>query len=155
MRSRILSLFIVTFSLLSALETAIPSMVIETPKSFEVNSCQSLLTIDELGNRPSTVSLDANSKSLGFACLQNYPNPFSSSTVISFRLSEQSEAELVIYNLMGQKVRTLVRSRLQEGYHSLCWDGTDSEGHLLAGGVYLCRLKAGGGVKVRKMILLR
>ncbi len=108
-----------------------------------------------LGEKSSGVSLDADFEPLGLACLQNHPNPFGFDTIISFRLPEESEAELAIYNLMGQKVKTLVTSRLQEGYHSFCWDGTDSEGHLLASGVYLCRLKVGETVKVQKMVLLR
>jgi hypothetical protein len=108
-----------------------------------------------LKEKSSGVSLDANFEPLGLACLQNHPNPFGFDTIISFRLLGQSEAELAVYNLMGQKVKTLVRSRLQEGYHSFCWDGADGEGHLLASGVYLCRLKVGETVKVQKILLLR
>ncbi len=108
-----------------------------------------------LGEKSNSVGLDFGPEPLGLAFLQNCPNPFSFDTVISFRLPEQSEVELGIYNLSGQRVRTLVSGRLQEGCHSLRWEGKDSEGHLLASGVYLCRLKAGGRVKVQKMLLLR
>jgi len=108
-----------------------------------------------LGEKSNSVSPDFGPEPPGLVFLQNCPNPFSFDTVISFQLPEQSEVELGIYDLRGRRVRTLVSGRLQGGHHSLCWEGKDSEGHLLASGIYLCRLKAGRRVKVQKMLLLR
>lgn len=90
-----------------------------------------------------------------FTLEQNYPNPFNSSTAIRFALPERSEVELAVYNLMGQKVTTLVEGVREAGVYTVRWDGQDGHGQGLASGMYLYRLQAGKQVETRKLLLLR
>lgn len=85
-----------------------------------------------------------------FSLSQNYPNPFNPTTEISFALPKASNARLDIYNIMGQKVATLVNRHLEAGFHTAVWDGTR-----VASGVYLYRLEAGDFLGTKKMILLK
>jgi len=87
--------------------------------------------------------------------LQNYPNPFNPETTIRFALPNNSHVKLVIYNVLGQKVKTLFDGRKTPGTHTVKWDGKDSSGRNVASGVYLCRMEAGDFVQVKKLILLR
>ena len=91
-----------------------------------------------------------------FRLQQNYPNPFNSSTQITFELSSAGEVSLQVYNLIGQKVRTLVNGRKLVGTHRVKWNGRDDLGQPVASGVYIYRLSAGEHfVQSRKMLLLR
>ncbi len=86
---------------------------------------------------------------------QNAPNPFNPATEISYTLSGPARVELVIYNALGQRVRTLVASTQAAGEHRVVWDGHDDQGRRLASGFYLYRLRWDGGEISRKMTLLR
>jgi len=90
-----------------------------------------------------------------FALFQNYPNPFNPATEISYQLPEKSEVELTIFNLQGQKIRTLFSGQQSAGTHRVKWNGVDENGNAVASGVYLCQMRAGKFVKARKMLLLR
>ena len=85
-----------------------------------------------------------------FSLSQNYPNPFNPGTAIGYQLSALSQVELSIYNLLGQKVVTLVSERQQAGYHQVEWDASG-----VASGIYYYRIEAGKFQKVRKMIHLK
>ena len=85
-----------------------------------------------------------------FKLNQNYPNPFNPSTVIQYELPITNYVELSIYNLLGQKVVTLVSKRLPAGSHQVEWNARD-----FASGVYHYRLNAGKFQDVKKMVLLR
>ena len=86
-----------------------------------------------------------------FRLEQNYPNPFNPSTLINYELPITSDVKLVIYNSLGQKVRTLVNQRQQAGRYSVTFDAA-----ALASGVYWYRLSTGDGhVQIKKMILIR
>lgn len=87
---------------------------------------------------------------------QNYPNPFNPTTMVRYRLKGIAYADLVIYNVRGQRVRTLVSRRLHEARdYEVSWDGTDDRGRPVASGVYFYRLQAGSFVATRKMVLLK
>ncbi len=86
---------------------------------------------------------------------QNYPNPFNPNTTISFTTSGPTRVRLEIYNLIGQKVRTLLDGNVDLGTASVTWDGCDAGGHEAASGIYFYRLTAGNAEQVKKMILLR
>jgi hypothetical protein len=85
-----------------------------------------------------------------FALYQNYPNPFNPTTMINYQLSMNNDVELSIYNLLGQKIATLVSEYQQAGKHSVTWDATD-----MASGVYYYVLNSGDFHDVKKMVLLR
>lgn len=89
---------------------------------------------------------------------QNYPNPFNPETTIAFSLQEASNVSVEIYNIRGQKVKTLVNNEhKQPGTHTVTWNGTDNSGRSAASGVYLYRVDADGGryTSTRKMLLLK
>ncbi len=87
--------------------------------------------------------------------MSNYPNPFNPCTTISLEIPNESNTELTIYNVRGQKVRTLVDERMKAGKHLILWDGTDDNGNRQASGVYLYRVKSGELDRSRKMILIK
>ncbi|MBF88496.1 MAG: hypothetical protein CMG75_02370 [Candidatus Marinimicrobia bacterium] len=90
-----------------------------------------------------------------FSLRQNYPNPFNPSTTIEFTLPKPTDVSLVVYNLMGQQVRTLKRGMMDTGHHSMIWHGKDDHGKLLSSGVYLVRLQSKAFVSSRKMLMLK
>jgi len=90
-----------------------------------------------------------------FALLVNYPNPFNPSTTISFTLPSPSRAELDVYSITGQRIRTLVSGIQSSGKHSILWDGRDDSGKAVSSGVYLSRLVMGKKVAVGRMLLLK
>lgn len=90
-----------------------------------------------------------------FALHQNWPNPFNQSTTIAFDLSEPAEIRVRIYNIVGQRIRTLFVGSLGKGEHRLVWDGRDDAGLEVATGTYLLNLKAEELKATRKLLLLR
>ncbi len=90
-----------------------------------------------------------------FAVSPNYPNPFNPSTTINFQLPEAVDVKLVVYNVLGQKVRTLVSKSLQAGRYQSVWDGSNDAGAKVSSGVYIYRFEAGDFSRVKKMILLK
>jgi len=90
-----------------------------------------------------------------FSVHQNYPNPFNPVTTIHYELPRSSEVRLVIYNLLGQEVRTLLNSPIEAGRHQVVWNGTNDSGATVASGIYIYRFEAGEYSKIMKMILLK
>lgn len=90
-----------------------------------------------------------------YALRGNYPNPFNPKTLISFALPKTSRVSLEIYNILGQKVRTLLNENMEAGYQSVEWDGTDDGGVGVSSGVYLYKLKANEFSRVAKMTFLK
>ena len=85
---------------------------------------------------------------------ENYPNPFNPSTTIKFGLQEERHTRLIIYNSLGQKVRTLIDQPQTAGVHAVRWDGKNDAGLHVSSGVYIYRLVAGNFIQTRRMILL-
>ncbi len=90
-----------------------------------------------------------------FALHQNYPNPFNPSTTIRYDLPEKSHVGLVVYDLMGKQITTLVAEVKAAGVRTVTWDGTDASGRNVSAGVYLYRIRAGTFSQTRRMVLLR
>ena len=86
---------------------------------------------------------------------QNAPNPFNPVTTIEFALPEAGVTNLVIYDVTGRQVRTLVSGPTEAGVHSIAWDGRDAVGRPAASGVYVYRLTTSGGNLVKRMTLIR
>jgi len=86
---------------------------------------------------------------------QNYPNPFNLGTQIRFSLPEASKVNLVIYNILGQKVKVLLDEQMEAGHHSILWKGGDRNGKELSSGIYFCKIKTEKWVETKKMLLLR
>lgn len=86
---------------------------------------------------------------------QNYPNPFNPETTISFSLQTAGDVTVDIYNLKGQKVKSLINEQKEAGKHSVVWNGTDENNKNVSSGVYFYRLKSGKSSVSRKMILMK
>lgn len=90
-----------------------------------------------------------------FELSQNYPNPFNPQTVIQYNLPRSCKITLTIYNMLGQKVRTLVDEPKKARGYKVIWDGEDDIGKEVASGIYFYQLKAGDYTETRKMLLLK
>jgi len=85
----------------------------------------------------------------------NYPNPFNPSTEIKFSLAQNSEVSLEIFNIKGQKVRTLLKEEFSAGVHKTVWKGKADDGNSVGSGIYFYRFQADGKSQMKKMILLK
>ena len=85
----------------------------------------------------------------------NYPNPFNSTTQITYRLAAAGPVRLAIFNVLGQSVRTLVDQVQAAGFYQVHWDGRDQRGGVVSTGVYLMRLHYPGGVQAGRLLLLK
>lgn len=90
-----------------------------------------------------------------FKLAQNYPNPFNPSTKITYQLPISSEVDLSIYNLLGQKVITLVSDKQEAGYYRIEWKGLNQSNQLVSSGIYFLQLKTKHFIQTIKMILQR
>ncbi|MCD4819295.1 MAG: T9SS type A sorting domain-containing protein [Candidatus Cloacimonetes bacterium] len=85
----------------------------------------------------------------------NYPNPFNPTTTINFSIPEDSEVKLLIFNVKGQKVSTLVDNHFKKGSHSIEWNGTDNRNKSVASGIYFYQISIGKETAMKKMLLLK
>ena len=113
-------------------------------------------TTDEVGQF--ALPLTAASGSLvlpqGFALGQNYPNPFNPSTIIPYQLAAPSRVRLEVFNILGQRMATLVDEEQEAGSYRVRWDGTDAAGRAAASGVYFYRLTVDGAQQTGRMVLV-
>lgn len=90
-----------------------------------------------------------------FALKHNYPNPFNPTTTIKVELPKTSDVRMEIYNVLGQKVKTLVNKTMKAGYHKVVWDGRNDYGTRVSSGMYIYIIKAGDFIAKHKMVLLK
>lgn len=113
-------------------------------------------TTDETGHF--ALSLQAFSERTAlptdFALGQNYPNPFNPSTIIPYQLPASGHVRLEVFNVLGQRLATLVNAERSAGAHTAQWDGTDSAGRAMGAGVYIYRLSSGGVAESQRMVLV-
>lgn len=108
-------------------------------------------------------SVDDNSGSQApkeFALNQNYPNPFNPSTSIEFSLPRNADVQINVFNILGQKVRTLLNTQKSAGTHNVIWNADDEYGNKVSSGIYFYELRATSDngadfVQMRKMVLLK
>ncbi len=101
---------------------------------------ENLLTVEEL---PSEYAI------------ANYPNPFNAGTEIHYQLPETVQVEIMVYNVLGQKIRVLANQRQEAGKYRLTWNGDSEQGQMLPSGIYFLRMRAGKFVADRKLLLLK
>ena len=105
---------------------------------------------------PTSIEDNYNAISNVLKLSQNHPNPFNPETTIQYSILQESKVELNIYNIKGQKVKTLVNEVLPAGEHSAIWNGIDSNGNRVSSGIYFYRLKVNGKTDaVKKCLLLK
>lgn len=87
---------------------------------------------------------------LTYALHQNYPNPFNPNTAIRFDLPRADKVELIIYDILGREVATLVSGDLVSGIHEFVWNASN-----VSSGIYLYRLTSEQGVRAKKLVLIK
>ncbi len=90
-----------------------------------------------------------------FALHHNYPNPFNPVTTILYDIPVDAAVMLVVYDILGRQVKTLINTNQTAGYKSIRWHGINDQGQLVSAGMYFYHLQAGRFSKVRKMVLLK
>jgi hypothetical protein len=90
-----------------------------------------------------------------FTLSQNYPNPFNPVTQIDYYIPKRNHVTILVYNLLGQKIKTLIDEAKPAGQYSITWDGNDTDGSEVATGIYFYYLRADDYVETRKMLLLK
>lgn len=105
--------------------------------------------------KPSTSAVTKNGLPVVFQLRQNYPNPFNPTTTIAFSTPQHAEVRLVVYNLLGGRVRTLADDLRSAGEYQIVWNGLDDFGQAAGSGTYIYRLECGDQVQTRKMVFLR
>ena len=122
-----------------------------------------LFNLDNPGSRVSTTTDESGSFSLSLnelvlprtnALGQNYPNPFNPSTLIPFEISEGGHVRLDVFNILGQRVVTLIDEQRRAGLYKAQWDATDAAGRPVGTGVYIYRLTTGNWQEARKLVLI-
>ena len=90
-----------------------------------------------------------------FKLYDNFPNPFNPTTTLQYDLPEDEMVKIMIYDLMGRQVKTLVNNQQSAGFKSIIWDATNETGQPVSAGMYLYRISAGEFHSVKKMVLLK
>ena len=111
---------------------------------FKLTINEKVLSLDGDGQLPTKFNLH-----------QNYPNPFNPVTSINYQLAGDAHVTLIIYDIMGQNIRTVVNEDQSSGFRSVVWDGKDNYNNPVSSGVYFYRIHADNYIQTRKMILMR
>lgn len=112
-----------------------------------------ILTILE---SPSKVREDRPASLPGeFSLSQNFPNPFNGLTNIEYHVPKVADVAVAIYDILGQRIKTLAAYKHQPGIHFLTWDSSDDSGNQLTSGIYFIRMSAANFEQIRKIIYLK
>ena len=113
-------------------------------------------TTDETGYFALSLPASSTGSALpqGFALGHNYPNPFNPSTIIPYQIPTAAHVRLEVFNVLGQRVATLVDGEQSAGAHTAVWDATNAAGQAVGAGVYIYRLVSGGATLSRRMVLI-
>jgi len=108
----------------------------------------------------STVTVSENQQNIeypaeSFSSPENYPNPFSSSTTISYNIPQTGDVEISIYDLKGQRIKTYQIGNTPPGNYKLEWDGKNEKGQKVISGFYIYRIIYNGIVRSNKMLLIK
>ncbi len=113
------------------------------------------MLIQKIATTDFSPAQDITLNPLPFTLKQNYPNPFNPSTTISYHLKKEAKIELSIYNIKGQKVKTLVSEIQPSGEHQIVWNGHDQQGKAVSSGIYFYKLSSNDKSITRKMMLIK
>lgn len=111
--------------------------------------------VDFIAMGISSIEEKENNLPSGFSLSQNYPNPFNPITTIGYHIPEAVSVELSIINVLGQKIKTIVRCHQSAGEYKYQWDGTSENGGALPSAIYLYMITAGDYCQTKKMVLMK
>ena len=103
----------------------------------------------------SALGIDENTIPTVYALHQNYPNPFNPTTQVNYDLPERGSVQIMIYDLMGRKVKTLINNEQNAGFKNIQWNATNNSGQPVSAGMYIYTIQAGEFRQTRKMVLLK
>jgi len=121
---------------------------------FKVSLGSAINFIEKNSTKILTTDVKQSSLPVTYELSQNYPNPFNPYTLIHYALPKPGFVQIVIYNLKGQQVKTLVNTKSEAGYNTVVWDGCDDSGHKVPSGVYLYKMVAEKSKIINKKMLL-
>ncbi|RMD86124.1 MAG: T9SS C-terminal target domain-containing protein, partial [Calditrichaeota bacterium] len=110
----------------------------------QVNTKDTMVVIQPPEQIPQTV-----------AVYQNYPNPFNPETIILYQLPRDEIVQIVIYDILGRMITTLINKKMKSGYYKIKWNGRDATGRRVPSGIYFYKFKAGAYERVMKMMLIK
>jgi len=90
-----------------------------------------------------------------YALDEVYPNPFNPTITIPFNIPNDSYVEIIVFNVLGEKVTTLINQQIKAGYHSMVWNGKDTYGATVSSGIYLIKMSSPGFISSKKIVLLK
>ncbi|HIB14380.1 MAG TPA: T9SS type A sorting domain-containing protein, partial [Candidatus Marinimicrobia bacterium] len=102
-----------------------------------------------------TAGIDEEAVPTSFTLFPAYPNPFNPMTTLRYDLPEQATVNIIIYDMLGKEVKTLVNTIQDAGFKSVIWDATNKYGKPVSAGVYLYQIQSGEFVQTGKMVLLK
>jgi hypothetical protein len=109
----------------------------------------------DLSDVPTTLAENGNAVPKEFTLSQNYPNPFNPTTVIGYQLPIAGHVKLSIYNLLGQKIKTLINSFQNAGKYSVIWNATDNSSNQVSSGIYFYKMETNGMSFQKKMLMIK
>lgn len=129
-----------------------PSGFVNTvPADIQVNFVKSIVTITATDVR----DINPGQRPQAYSLSQNYPNPFNANTQISFALPQSGKTKLEVFNILGQKVNTLVDEYMTAGFKIVNWDGRDNRGMEVPSGIYFYRLRSEKFLQTKKMLMIQ
>ncbi|MBN1349819.1 T9SS type A sorting domain-containing protein [candidate division KSB1 bacterium] len=132
---------------------AITSQVIHVEDSLETANVNLVLSTFYPTDVDDQLAMEAMPQR--FQLMQNFPNPFNSSTLIQYQLPDASRVTLRIFNMLGREIRTMVLGQNAAGTHQLAWDARSNSGEEVASGFYLYQIEAGEFKAMKKLLLVR
>ena len=102
------------------------------------------------------LSININTKNMDeYSLSQNYPNPFNPSTNFSYSVPNKTDVRIVVYDLFGKEIKTLVNESKEVGTYNITWNGRDNNNRQVSTGVYFYKMQASGFQKTMKMMLMK
>jgi len=135
--------------------SATPVQVVAGGETSGIDFALEIGALEDIVTTPVESQVDGQSLPKQFSLSPSYPNPFNPATKLEFSLPRTSQVDLAVYDLLGRRVRTLVKGELQAGDHSSSWDGKDGRGAVLPSGIYIIRLEANNHAQVTKVTFIK
>jgi len=143
-----------TFTPDAALQDSIAAVTLANNGSMFIALARLAGTTSNSLNYTTSVGYDVKTPAT-WSLEQNYPNPFNPETEIRYSTLKAGEISLSVYNILGQRIASLVSTAMEPGTHTARWNGRDDAGRVMPSGVYIYKLEGPGFVQARRMVLMK